>query len=53
MSRLIDNAGKISHLPVSERPNNRTDKLLEMLVYNTAIIIDELREIKESKKNDK
>ena len=53
MSRLIDNAERVNRLPVSERPNNRTDKLLEMLVYNTAIIIDELREIKESKKNDK
>lgn len=48
MSRLIDNAERINHLPISEKPNNRTDKLLEMLVYNTSIIIDELRKIKES-----
>lgn len=51
MSRLIDDMTKINHLPISERPNNRTDKLLEMLVYNTSIIIDVLRKIKESEKN--
>ncbi len=52
MSRLIDNAKRINHLPISERQNNRTDKLLEMLVYNTSIIIDELRKIKEIENNE-
>lgn len=47
MSRLIDDMTKINHLPVSERPNDRTNRLLEMLVINTAIIIDELRKNKE------
>ena len=46
MSRLIDDMTKINHLPISEPPNNRTDRLLEMLVINTAIIIDELRKNK-------
>ena len=48
MSRLMHVVTRrINHLPVSEKPNNRTDKLLEMLVINTAMIFDELRKIKE------
>lgn len=52
MSRLMHVATRINHLTVSEPPNNRTDRLLEMLVINTSIIIDELRKIKEDKKNE-
>lgn len=52
MSRLIDDMTKINYLPISEKPNNRTDRLLEMLVINTAIIIDELRKNKEDEENE-
>ena len=51
MNRLMHVVTRINHLPVSEPPNNRTDKLLEMLVINTAIIIDELRKNKKDEEN--